>query len=76
MASHYYAFVGPCSTGVRNPAEITVGTAPLGATAVIELNVTDGALTARQVYNALRYLADLFARRESGQVIVPGTLIG
>lgn len=75
MADHFYSVAGASQTGVRDPSKIVVGTSLTSANP-IELRVTDGALTARQVYNYLEYLADLFARRESSQVVVAGTLIG
>lgn len=75
MADHFYSIVAEGQANLRDPHLIVVGTSGTGANP-IELRVTDGAMTAREVYNYLEYLADLFSRRESNQVIVAGTLKG
>lgn len=75
MADHFYSIPGVGQGLLRSPGLIVVGTSETAGNP-IELRVTDGAMTARQVYAYLEYLADLFATRESGQVIVAGTLIG
>jgi hypothetical protein len=75
MADHYYSIVAEGQANLRDPSLIVVGTGATGANP-IELRVTDSAMTAREVYNFLEYLADLFVRREGNQVIVAGTLKG
>lgn len=72
MADHFYSYSNAEKARFRDPSLITVGTSSTGANP-IELRVTDGALSARDVYLALEYLADLFARRNA-QVIPGGTL--
>lgn len=75
MANHFYSLASPGPTQRRQRSDWTVGTGTAGAGIVIEVNVKDATLTARQVYNALEQLADYFARRDSG-IIAAGTLIG
>jgi hypothetical protein len=74
MADHYYAVLGPSQTGRRQRSDVIVGTSTTAGTNPIELRVQDGAvLSARQVHDFCKYMADLFARRDR-QVIVPGTV--
>lgn len=75
MSDHFYSFKAVGEGLRRNAPDITVATSAQSANP-IEVRVTDGVMTSRQVYAALEFLADLFVRKESGQVIVPGTLIG
>lgn len=75
MASHFYGVTAVGQTVVRDPSKIAVSTTTAAGNQ-IELRVTDGVLTARQVYAFCEYMADLFARRESSQVVSAGTLIG
>lgn len=73
MSDTFYSFATAGTPLQRQRSDITVG-ASTAAAAPIEVRVTDGALTSRQVYAALEYLADLFATRD-GQVIPTGTLL-
>jgi hypothetical protein len=75
MADHFYSVAAEGQTMLRDPSLIVVGTSATGANP-IELRVTDGALTHREVYAFLEYLADLFVRTESNQKIAAGTLKG
>ena len=75
MADHYYSVAAEGQTMVRDPNLIVVGTSATGGNP-IEVRVTDAALTKREVYNFLEYLADLFVKGESNQVIAAGTLKG
>jgi hypothetical protein len=73
MADHYYSIVAEGQANLRDASLIVVGTSATGANP-IELRVTDGALSKREAYNFLEYLADLFATLEGNRVIVAGTL--
>lgn len=73
MADHFYA-ISPGASVQRQTANVTVGTTSSSGVA-IELRVTDGACRADQVYDALEFLADLFATKNVA-VVVPGTLTG
>lgn len=61
MADHYFA-IKPGEAVLRETDKVTVGTSS-ASTVGIELRVTDGAASRTQVYNALEYLADLFATK-------------
>ena len=73
MADHFYSFATAGEPTRRNRSDITVGTSATTGNP-IELRITDGALSARQVYDAIEFLADLVAKRDQ-QVIVTGTLL-
>jgi hypothetical protein len=73
MADHFYSFPTAGTTTQRKRSDITVGTSSTAGNP-IEIRVTDGTLTARQVYDALEFLADLAAARDL-QVIPGGTLL-
>lgn len=72
MADHFYSIATEGAAFPRDPSKITVGTSST-TTNVIELRVTDAAVSAQEVYAFTEWLADLFATRNS-QVIVAGTL--
>lgn len=75
MANHFYSLSAPSQTSVRQRSNWTVGTSTAGAGIVIEVNVKDATLTARQVSNALEQLANYFARHDF-QIVSAGSLIG
>lgn len=72
MADHFYSVANAAATKQRKRADITVGTSATGGNP-IELRVTDGALSAENVYQFCEYLADLFATRDF-QVVAAGTV--
>lgn len=61
MADHYFSML-PGETGFRQTSKVTVDTSST-AGSKIELRITDGGASRTQVYNALEYLADLFATK-------------
>jgi fructose-1-phosphate kinase PfkB-like protein len=71
MADHYYSFAAESQVGTRTRSNVVVNTST--QTSNIELRVTDGQVTAKDVYRALERLADLFATRDA-QVIAAGSL--
>lgn len=73
MADHFYSFPTAETANRRVRADITVDTSTHAGNP-IEIRVTDGAVSAREVYNALEFLADLFARRDK-QVIATDTIL-
>jgi len=72
MADHFYSVANPAVTKRRQRSDIVVGTAATGANP-IELRITDGSLTAQQVYDFCEFIADLFSVRDF-QVIPAGTV--
>lgn len=72
MADHFYSIVAEGQAMVRQNSSIVVGTSATTGNP-IEVRITDGAMTAREVYSFLEWLADLIAARD-GQVIPGGTL--
>ena len=72
MADHFYSIPAPSEATRRQRSDITVATSAQSSNP-IEVRITDGTMTARQVYDYLEYLADLFARRDF-QVVAPGTV--
>lgn len=72
MANHFYSVVAPAQTMEHKKHNIVVGTATVGAN-VIEVRIVDGALTAQQAREFLRWMANLIATRDT-QVIATGTL--
>lgn len=73
MADHYYSFPHAEDAVRRQRSDITVGTSATTANP-IEVRITDGTLSARQVYQALEFLADLFAKRDV-QVVATDTIL-
>ena len=59
MADHYFA-IQPGEAQQRKTASVSVATSAQSSSG-IEVRVTDGAASAKQVYDALEWLADLFA---------------
>ncbi len=75
MADHFYAqLVG--DIGNRTVSKTVIGAATLGATALIELRITDASLTRKQAYDFCEYLADLFAGSSSKDVLPSGGFTG
>ena len=72
MANHYYSVAAAGYTLRRQRSDITVGTSSTSANP-IELRITDGTVSARDVYQFCEYLADLFSARDK-QVIPGGTV--
>lgn len=72
MADHFYSFAAESQVGTRTKSLVVVGTSSTGGNP-IEVRVTDGALTAKDVYRALEMLAGLFATRNA-QVVAAGSL--
>lgn len=73
MADHYYSLTQGGFALRRQRSDWVVGTSGTGANP-IEIRITDGALTSRQVYQALEWLADLVVVRDQ-QVIVAGDVL-
>jgi hypothetical protein len=74
MADHFYSFNKESLVGTRTRSNVTVATSSTSGDP-IEVRVTDGQLTAKDVYRALERLADLFASRDA-QVVASGSLKG
>lgn len=66
MSDHYFS-IKPGEATQRKTASVTVDTSTTAGSS-IELRVTDGAVTAKQVYDALEWLADLFASRNTAVI--------
>lgn len=73
MSDTFYSFANLGTVKSRQRSDITVDTSTVSANP-IELRVTDATVTAEQVYDALEYLADLFAMRDF-QVIPTDVLL-
>jgi hypothetical protein len=73
MADHFYSVSSVGKALRRQRSDITVATSAQSSNP-IELRVTDGAVSSRQLYAFCEYLADLAAARDA-QVIPGGTLL-
>jgi hypothetical protein len=74
MANHFYSLPALSDTTRMKRSDWVVGTASVGGTVIFEVNIEDNTLSARQVSDALKWLARLAETRDF-QVIAPGTLL-
>jgi hypothetical protein len=64
MADHFYSFTDRGSVFSYDRSQIVVGTSTAGGS-VMELRVTDGAVTKEQLYMFLEQFADLVAASDT-----------
>lgn len=74
MANHFYSLAAPSQTTEMVRSDWTVGTSSVGGTVMFEVNIEDNTLSARQVSDALKWLARLIELRDV-QVVPGGTIL-